>query len=290
MSKILLLGASGYIGSYFHEELLRRGVDLVTLSRQEVDYCNFNQLRQYISQNLKGNVGFLINAAGYTGKPNVDICEVEKAETIEGNLLLPQIISILSAMEGFHWLQVGTGCIYDGDNGGSGYTEDDVPNFTFENQNCSFYSGVKAVAEKLVKDDPRCYIARLRIPFNNVDNPRNYITKLLSYERTYDNMNSLSHIDDYVNACIDLYEGKCPTGIYNITNEGSVRTREVVEMITEILKPNKNFIFFDNDEEFNRTVSTPRSNCVLDVGKIKRAGFPMRSVKDALRDTLENWK
>ena len=290
MSKILLLGASGYIGSYFHEELLRRGVDLVTLSRQEVDYCNFNQLRQYISQNLKGNVGFLINAAGYTGKPNVDICEVEKAETIEGNLLLPQIISILSAMEGFHWLQVGTGCIYDGDNGGSGYTEDDVPNFTFENQNCSFYSGVKAVAEKLVKDDPRCYIARLRIPFNNVDSPRNYITKLLSYEKTYDNMNSLSHIDDYVNACIGLHEGKCPTGIYNITNEGSVRTREVVEMITEILKPNKNFIFFDNDEEFNRTVSTPRSNCVLDVGKIKRAGFPMRSVKDALRDTLENWK
>ena len=232
----------------------------------------------------------MINAAGYTGKPNVDKCEVEKAETLEGNLLLPQMISILSAAEGFHWLQVGTGCIYDGDDGGDGYTEDDVPNFTFENQNRSFYSGVKAVAEKLIKDDPRCYIARLRIPFNNVDNPRNYITKLLSYEKTYDNINSLSHIDDYVNACIGLYEGKCPTGIYNITNCGSIRTREVVEMIVEILKPDKEFIFFDNDEEFNQTVSTPRSNCVLSVEKIKRAGLPMRSVEEALRDALENWE
>ena len=135
MGKILLLGASGYIGNYFHKELLKRGKDVIPLSRKEVDYCDFNQLQKYIRVHLSGNVDFLINAAGYTGKPNVDKCEVEKTETIRGNLMLPQMISIVSAIEGFHWLQVATGCIYDGDNRGQGFTEDDAPNFTFENKN-----------------------------------------------------------------------------------------------------------------------------------------------------------
>ena len=32
---------------------------------------------------------FLINAAGYTGKPNVDACELAKADCLDGNAVLP---------------------------------------------------------------------------------------------------------------------------------------------------------------------------------------------------------
>ena len=34
----------------------------------------------------------LINAAGYTGKPNVDACELAKADCLDGNAVLPWAI------------------------------------------------------------------------------------------------------------------------------------------------------------------------------------------------------
>ena len=287
MSKILLLGASGYMGGAFKEALARRNLQTLTPTRDQTNYCDFDVLRQYIRK--LGGIDFLINAAGFTGKPNVEQCEVRRQETLQGNLLLPQMLSHLSLVEGYRWLQIGTGCIYEGDNGGAGFTEEDEPNFSFKYNNCSFYSGVKALAETILKKDSRCYVARLRIPFDENDGPRNYITKLLTYHKTYDNINSISHVGDFVRTCISLYVNNCPTGVYNITNEGAISTREVVAMIKELLNLNRKFTYFTDDEEFYRIAKTPRSNCVLNVRKIAALGLPMRNVKDALKDAIENW-
>jgi len=287
MSKILLLGASGYLGGGFKAALTKRNYQVLVPTSAQMNYCNFDVLRQYIRE--LGGIDFLINAAGFTGKPNVEQCEVHREETLQGDLLLPQMLSHLATVENFRWLQIGTGCIYNGDNGGNGYTEEDEPNFSFNYNNCSFYSGVKAVTEAYLKEDSRCYVARIRIPFDENDGPRNYITKLLTYPKTYDNVNSISHIGDFIRTCMDLYERDCPTGVYNITNEGAISTREVVGLIQEILKPNRQFHYFANDEEFYRVAKTPRSNCVLNVNKIAGLGLPMRPVRDALRDALNKW-
>ena len=287
MSKILLLGASGYIGGLFKGALVKRNFQTLSPSRAEMNYCSFEVLRRYIRE--LGGIDFLINAAGFTGKPNVEQCEVKREETIQGNLLLPQMLSHLAAVEDFRWLQIGTGCIYEGDNGGAGFTEADEPNFSFKYNNCSYYSGIKALAEAYLKEDSRCYVARLRIPFDENDGPRNYITKLLTYPKTYDNINSISHIGDFVQTCLDLYEGNCPSGIYNITNEGGISTREVVTMIQEILNPAREFEYFTNDKEFYEVAKTPRSNCVLNVDKLASVGLPMRPVREALLEAIENW-
>ena len=287
MSKVLLLGASGYLGGAFKAALARRNFQMLTPSRAQMNYCNFEVLRQFIRE--VGGINFLINAAGFTGKPNVEQCEVRRKETLQGNLLLPQMLSHLATVENFRWLQIGTGCIYNGDNNGNGFTEENEPNFSFKYKNCSFYSGVKAVAEAYLKEDSRCYVARLRIPFDENDGPRNYITKLLTYRKTYDNINSISHIGDFVRTCLDLYERDCPTGIYNITNEGAISTRQVVQMIQEILNPDREFEYFADDEEFYRVEKTPRSNCVLNVNKITSVGLHMRSVHLAVQESLKTW-
>ena len=57
---------------------------------------------------------FLVNCAGYTGKPNVDACEVHKAATLVGNTLLPQTIAHACAAAGIPWGHVSSGCIYAG--------------------------------------------------------------------------------------------------------------------------------------------------------------------------------
>jgi UDP-glucose 4,6-dehydratase len=288
MSKILLLGASGYIGEAFSAELARRSCEAIPLSRAQVNYTDFSVLQSYIHDEL-GGIDFLINAAGYTGRTSIDQCEAEKDATLRGNLLLPQMLSHLALVEGFHWLQIGTGCLYQGDNGGSGYTEEDPPNFCFSSPPCNFYCGVKELAEQVLCADPRCYIARLRIPFDEFDGPRNFLTKLLKYDKVYVNRNTISHRGDFVRACIDLYERDAPKGVYNITNPGSMTTREVVAMMQEILQLDREFKFWKSDEEFYSFAQSPRSNCVLDIAKLESTGIHLRPMNEALRESLLNW-
>ena len=289
MSKVLLLGASGYIGEAFSTELGFRSYETIPLSRDQVNYCNFNTLQNYIRDEL-GGIDFLINAAGYIGRMSIDQCEVDKSATLRGNLLLPQMLSHLALTEDFPWLQVGTGCLYQGDNGGKGYTEEDPPNFCFSSPPCNFYCGVKELAEQVLRKDPRCYIARLRIPFDQFDGPRNYLSKLLKSDKVYVNRNTISHRGDFVRACLDLFERDAPKGIYNVTNPGPMNTRDVVALMREILQLDRQFKFWESDEEYYKFTQSPRSNCVLDISKLERSGIHLRPLKEAVRDSLRNWK
>ena len=172
-----------------------------------------------------------------------------------------------------------------------GFTESDVPNFSFRQPPCSFYSGSKALGEEVLAAADNCFIWRLRIPFDALDNSRNYLTKLQRYAKVYENVNSLSHRADFAAACLDLWECRAPFGTYNVTNPGFVTTSEVVAMIQRILKPARTFEFWQNDAEFyQQAASTPRSNCVLDVSKLLASGISIRPVLQALEESLENWQ
>jgi dTDP-4-dehydrorhamnose reductase len=82
-----------------------------------------------------------------------------------------------------------------------------------------------------------------------------------------------------------------PFGIYHLTNGGSITTREVVEMIRETIAPERSFEFFESETEFMRdAVITPRSNCVLDNQKALDAGLPLRDIRSAIRESLEQWQ
>ena len=310
---IVLLGASGYIGQAFQTELIRRGLPFQPLSRRDVDYTDFRVLLEYLRQSKPE---FLINAAGFTGRPNVDQCEIAKEETLDGNVLFPQTVAHACAILDLPCGQVSSGCIYSGAKVGAGarierdltvpavralldsdpgqirgFTEDDEPNFSFCRPPCSFYSGSKALAEQALRKVGGCYLWRLRIPFDEFDNDRNYLSKVQRYSKVYDNINSLSHRGDFARACLDLWERRAPFEIYNMTNPGFVSTREVVELIRKTLKPGRDFEFWANDDEFYRTgAKTPRSNCVLDVTKLRRTGVHIRPVTEALEESLRLWK
>ena len=149
----------------------------------------------------------------------------------------------------------------------------------------------KALGEETIANIGQSYVWRLRIPFDEFDSARNYLSKVQRYAKVYDNVNSVSHRADFVNACLDLWEKRAPFGIYNVTNPGFVTTRQVVAMIERVLKPKKLFEFWKNDEEFYKVAAkTPRSNCVLDVSKLLAAGVKIRAVEEALEDSLKNWK
>jgi dTDP-4-dehydrorhamnose reductase len=312
---ILLLGASGYVGQAFARELQRRGLPFLPLARGQADYTRFERLLEFLRANKPS---FVINCAGYTGKPNVDACELDKAGTLLGNTLLPQTIAHACAAAGIPWGHVSSGCIFSGakvSEHGSvrvekdmnradlhalveakspavlGFTETDAPNFSFRDQPCSFYSGTKALGEEAIAGVGQSYIWRLRIPFDEFDNYRNYLSKVQRYAKVYDNVNSVSHRADFARACVDLWDLHAPFGIYNVTNPGYVTTRHVIQLIEKHLQPARKFEFWQSDEEFYRQAAkTPRSNCVLDPAKLLAAGVRIRPVEEALEDSLRKWK
>jgi len=226
---IYLLGGSGYVGHAYQALLTGKGIPFRNLKRTEVDYTAPDVLREALRRDRPE---FLINAAGYTGKPNVDACELHKADCLMGNAVLPGVVARACAEAGVPWGHVSSGCIYSGARpDGSGFTEDDTPNFTFRTNHCSFYSGTKALGEEVLGGEPNLYLWRLRIPFDSVENPRNYLTKLMRYQRLLEATNSVSQLHEFVAATFACWERRVPFGTYNVTNPGEVTTREVVDLI-----------------------------------------------------------
>ena len=189
------------------------------------------------------------------------------------------------------WGHVSSGCIYTGSRpDGSGFTEKDAPNFTFRQNNCSFYSGAKALGEEVLARYASVYIWRLRIPFDQFEHSRNYLTKLMRYSRLLDAVNSISELHEFVEASLLCWKRRVPFGIYNITNPGSVTTREVVDLIKKSGICDRDFDFFHSEDEFMRTVArTPRSNCVLNCDKLSSTGIRLTEVHEAIERDLRNW-
>ncbi|WP_417740603.1 sugar nucleotide-binding protein [Rosistilla oblonga] len=286
---IILLGGTGYVGTAFQRKLTALQKTFRSVSRSEIDYTNLDALTTLIRDS---NASLLINAAGYTGKPNVDAAEIHKAECLDGNAVLPGTIRAACEATKTPWGHVSSGCIYTGRRpDGNGFTEDDTPNFSFRTNNCSWYSGTKALGEEVLIDSPQTFLWRLRIPFDHQDSPRNYLSKLTRYERLLEAENSISHLDDFVTACIRCWTDRVPFGTYNVTNSGSVTTKRVTELIQSHLLPEKQYQFFADEAEFMQTAAkTPRSNCVMDNSKLLATGIPMRDVEDAIVASLQQWQ
>jgi dTDP-4-dehydrorhamnose reductase len=312
---ILLLGATGYIGQAFAAELRRRKQLFIPLTRKAVDYTDFHILFDYVR---RSKPEFLINAAGYTGSPNFDACETARAETLQGNAAFPQMVARVCLMTHTHWGHVSSGCIYSGakvvENGAPrverdlsqtrlqqlfasnpekfyGFTELDEPNFSFHSPPCSFYSGTKALAEESLRAFNQCYIWRIRLPFDEFDHPRNYLSEIQKDPEAYANVNSLSHRGDFVRACLDLWERRARPGIYNVTNPGAVTTCYIVEQVERVLKRSRRFEPWRGDlESSSQTTESRQSDCILDVSKLIKAGIKIRPVEEALEEALKQWQ
>jgi len=286
---IYLLGGSGYVGHAYQQLLSRKGIPFKNLRRAELDYANPALLTEALRRDRPE---FLINAAGYTGKPNVDACELHKTECLMGNAVLPGIIAQACEAAGVPWGHVSSGCIYTGSRpDGSGFTELDAPNFTFRQNNCSFYSGTKALGEEVLAGKSNLFVWRLRIPFDHIESPRNYLTKLMRYQRLLEATNSISQLHEFVASTFACWEKRVPFGLYNVTNPGQVTTREVVELIRQSGVCTKTFEFFKDESDFMHTAAkTPRSNCTMSSAKLASVGIVMTEVRESVQQALRTWQ
>ena len=286
---IVILGAAGFVGSAFVNMAKQDAREIYGLSRGEFDYTDSKLLQRFLSD---VRASFVINCAGFTGKPNVDACESAKYDCLQGNAVLPGIIREVCEDLKIPWGHVSSGCIYSGRRkDGRGWSEEDDPNFSFRSPPCSFYSGTKALGEEVLEGAENCFVWRLRIPFNHDPSPRNYLQKLLNYDNLLEAENSVSHLEEFCQKCIECLTKDLDPGIYNMTNPGSITTRTVTEWMIEEGLTDKQFSFFDSEVDFmSKAAIAPRSNCVLDTTKAEKAGVGMRPVEEAMIDSIRKMK
>lgn len=234
---ILLVGR-GWTGNKMYNELIKRGHVVNFVSHTSA----FDTLKREAYD-------WVVNAAGITGTPNVDACELDKANTYKGNALFPIELYEACKSVGIRFSHFSSGCIYEGQI----QSVNADPNFFG-----STYSISKGISDTYLKYKAQVY--RIRMPFTVVDEPKNFLTKVIKYATTgklYEGgLNSLTYLDDAITAACELIEENAPDGPYNLVNSGAV-TMEDIARIFKLLP------HWFTAEEFRNATACGRSNCVI---------------------------
>jgi len=236
----------------------------------------------------------VINACGFTGRPNVDACESDKQKCWDLNVNLPVNIATLCKTLDIPCIHVSSGCIYTGYD--KQYTEQDIPNFGVCNDQSSWYSKTKHAAEIAMKSTD-AYILRIRMPFCDSNHERNFLNKVLKYDKLVNFQNSMTRIEDFVTFTGKLvdkiknelntlpWNRKIKPGVYNVCNPGSTSIQRCVELFTENGIINGKWEFVDIE---TLKLTANRSNCVLNCDKIAQLGMSLPPVDQSLQESIQS--
>ncbi len=227
----------------------------------------------------------VLNAAGIVGKPNVDWCETNQLTTIQGNTILPIIIAQACQQKGVYLLHIGTGCVFYGDmSDPKGWKENDFANPEV------VYTRSKYAADLVLTTLPNIGIARIRMPIDYIPSAANLINKLVSFEKVIDVENSVTVVEDMINAFYQLLQ-KRAVGIFHVTNPGTIKHKEIMQMYEEIVDPtHHNEWIAEEDLVKIGLAKKKRSNNFLQSDNLIALGIHMRPIKEALKDTLTKYK
>jgi dTDP-4-dehydrorhamnose reductase len=283
----LLFGKNGWIGGKLIELLTAQGktfhlAESRTYNRESV-----------VAEIEKYKPTHVLNAAGVTGRPNVDWCEDHKAETIRSNVIGCLNVADICAEKGIHHLLYATGCIFEYDAahtiGGAGFLETDAPNF-----HKSYYSHTKAMVEDMLSVFPTTCTLRVRMPISDDLSPRNFVTKIVKYDRVVDAPNSMTVLTELLPVSLIMAERRL-TGIYNFCNPGAISHNEVLALYKKYVDPSYTWNNFTLDEQA-QILKAGRSNNTLDHTKLTNAlpdvhideiHVAMEKVFQRMRENLE---
>lgn len=283
MSNVLILG-KGFMGTRIYEKLQQsENITPTIYSKQDVDYTDISKLNSSFDSQPFPDI--IINASGFTGRPNVDACELDKESCWSMNTALPVNLQRFCQHAGCMFIHISSGCIYDGYE--KDFTEEDTPNFGIFSDKSSFYSKTKHAAELLMNDLTDTYIFRIRIPYTCDNTSRNYINKLLGYDTLISMKNSITCVEEFTGMLYDMIDKRSiystPWGVYNAVNPDPVSAEEVTMIMSGFGLVNPNWQFIDIND---LNTKANRSNCILSDNKLQSIGYGFKDTKHSLRQTI----
>ncbi|BDC35182.1 hypothetical protein Noda2021_11400 [Candidatus Dependentiae bacterium Noda2021] len=222
---------------------------------------------------------YIINAAGLTGKPNVDWCETHKEQTIRVNVLGTVTLADVANEYNIHVTNISTGCIYEYDAehpmySGKGFTEDEEPNF-----DGSFYSHTKIILEQLLLEYPNVLNLRIKMPVS-LELDKGFVGKIINYPRVVNIPNSLSVLDDLLPLAVDMTVKKIK-GNFNLVNPGAISHHEVLDLYKQYIDSKHQYESLTVQEQ-DATLKARRANAELSAAKLLTYYPDVPHIKDSL--------
>ena len=203
-------------------------------------------------------------------------------ENVRDNLYSPMVLAVLSHKYNIHFTYMGTGCIFEYDEHHTfddiGFTEADTPNFFG-----SSYSIVKGYTDRLMHLFPALNV-RIRMPITSEIHPRNFITKITTYQKVCSVPNSMTNLEELLPILIDMaYNNR--TGTINLTNPGIISHNEILELYKEIVDPLFTWTNFTIEEQA-QILAAGRSNNYLDTIRLETLYPNVSSIKESVKVAL----
>jgi dTDP-4-dehydrorhamnose reductase len=290
MATILLLGSKGWIGQQLKTIIHARN-DVKTVYESFIRIDDVERLQNIIDAlqptHIISTIGRTHGVIDGVKIPTIDYLEYDGKlrENIRDNLYCPIVLTKLCSDRNIHLTYLGTGCIFEYDTVHSnGFGEDSTPNFFG-----SSYSTVKGFTDQLMKlYSDKVLNVRIRMPITSEPNPRDFITKIVGYEKICSIPNSMSVLDELLPIMVDMAINK-KVGTINLTNPGTISHQEVLEMYREIIDPTKVWSIMSYEEQNNLLLSK-RSNNALDTSKLQLLYPNVSHIKTAIYNALNNRK
>ena len=290
--KLIVYGSKGWIATQFLKLLQKTNINfIIGNSRAEKTEDVLNEIKQYQITHIVSFIGRTGGIIGDKKFTTIDYLEQpgKLYENIKDNLFAPINLALIAKKFNIHYTYLGTGCIFKYDKEHpfeqqiNGFTENDIPNFFG-----SSYSVVKGITDQLMHNfENNVLNLRIRMPISSEANPRDFITKITTYEKICSIPNSMTVLPEILPIILDMIQNN-KTGTYNMTNPGLITHNEILTMYKEIVDPNfiwENFTI----EEQSKILTSDRSNNFLDTTKLQHEYPEILNIKDAVRKCLEGY-
>lgn len=266
----LLYGANGWIGTQIQQILTQKSIPyLISQVRADQRDLAEQEILQTKPTHLLATIGRTHGTYQNTLIPNIDYLEKpgKLADNVRDNLYAPVTLASLAQKHQIHFTYLGTGCIYTYDethpvgNPETGFTEEDTPNFTG-----SSYSTVKGYTDQLMANFTTTLNARIRMPIVDGQNSRDFIAKILKYDKICDMPNSMSVLPTLLPLMVDMAL-RHKTGTINLVNPGLISHNQILKLYQQHVDPEftwQNFSLEDQD----KILLSKRSNNCLDTSKL----------------------
>ena len=281
MKSVLIYGCSGWIATYIVKELRGKNIDIivgnarvddVTKVKSEIEIWKPSHVLCVIGRTYGPN----INSIDYLEQPG------KLKENIRDNLWAPISLAILCHELNIHLTYMGTGCIFSSSD--KIYDENDTPDFFG-----SSYSIVKGYTDRfmhleMLKDT--VLNVRIRMPITEEMHPRNFITKIASYEKVCSISNSMTVLPTLIPYLVQMMEDNT-TGTINLVNPGVISHNEILQMYKDSV--DSSFTWENMSiEEQNKILKSERSNNELNTTKLQNMFPDVPKIHDAVYMCIQN--
>lgn len=222
---VVLLGANGFLGSHALKHLSDAGLHVLSINTR---LCNTKEIMQHVQ---RANCGYVVCAAGISGRPTIDWCDTHEYETWQTNYL--DMLNLMHACKecDVHLTIFGSGLVYKTESDNAVFSEDDEPNFDEK-----VYTRYRILLESATKLYPNVLYLRILYPTSFDGHEKCFMTKLRGRSSNVHNVSvPLTVVPSLFPHLASMLTTNA-TGIYNFVNEGVISLPHLLDIANQPYK------------------------------------------------------